>query len=170
MTFSLQLFFTVIFFISVAVAVSFYMYYYYYYWFCICLYILLSYFTMNVLVISSTVATADMWVCLCANIFTVETRRSLGCGHFAEHNAMQGSKTTGLWSLCRPQSYARLKDHWTVVTLQSRGVLPPTRRATRNTAAGQGGLPGTRFSETCPLPVGCRLTTRRPLPLPPHGG
>ena len=36
-------------------------------------YILLSYyFTVNVLVISSTVATANMWVGLCANIFTVE--------------------------------------------------------------------------------------------------
>jgi len=33
--------------------------------------ILLSYFTMNVLVISSTVA-ADMGVSLCANVFTVE--------------------------------------------------------------------------------------------------
>ena len=30
------------------------------------------YVTVNVLVISSTVATAGMWVRLCANIFTVE--------------------------------------------------------------------------------------------------
>ena len=99
-----------------------------------------------------------------------KAQRPLDCGHFAEHNAMLGSKTTGLCSLCRAQRYARLRDHWTVVTLQSRRVLPPSRRATRNTAADQGGLPGTRFSETCPLPVDCRPTTRRPLLLPPHGG
>ena len=29
---------------------------------------------MNILVISSTVATADLWVNLCANIFTIETQ------------------------------------------------------------------------------------------------
>ena len=35
-------------------------------------YILLSYFTKKVLVISSTVAMADMWIGLCANIFTID--------------------------------------------------------------------------------------------------
>ena len=62
----------------------------------------------------------DHWTVVTLQSTTLcRAQRPLDCGHFAEHNAMQGSKTTGLWSLCRAQRYARLKDHWTVVTLQS---------------------------------------------------
>ena len=75
----------------------------------ICLYpSIIKYFTVNVLVISGTVAAADMWVGLCASIFTVE-KSSLINQSINQSINIQHSKANWTYPISKhPSLYAQV--------------------------------------------------------------